>query len=126
MDPATNALSLRTVLRADAVTCLAMGALLALATGLVARLTGLSPDLVRGAGVLLVPIGLFMAVTAQQPAGSSLAAWLIVIGNAGWVAASAAVALTASALTPFGAFFIWGQAAIVALFAFLEWRALPR
>ncbi|MFC6759746.1 hypothetical protein ACFQFQ_09975 [Sulfitobacter porphyrae] len=73
---------LKTILLLDAATCLLMGLLLATASGFVCSITALPQTLLFCAGILLLPIGLFMAATAIWWPGSAAAVWLIIVGNA--------------------------------------------
>ena len=121
----TNRLSpaLRPLLLADAATCTAMGAVLALASGPLGRATALPPDLLFHAGLLLFPIAAFMAAVASRRAIHLGAARLIVLGNLGWVAGSLLLAgwVSPNAL---GTAFLLAQAMVVAALAWLEQAAL--
>lgn len=119
-----NATSIRRILRLDALTCLAMGALLILAGGNITALTGLPLVLVRGAGIALVPIALFMAATAIWWATNGLPVWLIILGNACWVAASLYVVTSVASITGFGVVFVLAQAVVVSAITVAEWRSI--
>lgn len=113
------------VLAADAVTCTLMGVLLTcLAPGL-AELLLLPESLLFYAGVALLPIALFMAVLSMQAVPSLAGVWLVIIGNAAWVAASVAV-LALTAPNALGVAFVVLQAAVVAAMAAAEWATRPR
>lgn len=114
---------LKTTLLLDAATCLLMGVLLAVVPGFVSGITALPQPLLFYAGALLIPIGLFMAATAFWWLGSTAAVWLIIVGNVGWVIASLALL---AIVTPngLGVAFILAQALVVAVFAWIEYRAL--
>lgn len=113
------------ILLVDAATCAAMALLLLLAAGPVAGLTAIPAPLLIFAGVALVPVALFMAAVARIGTGTPLAVWLVILGNAGWVAASLGL-FAFIAPNGLGTAFILAQAAVVARLAWLEhaaWRA---
>lgn len=112
---------LRTVLRIDAVTCVAMGLLTTLGSEVVAGLTGLPRALLVSSGLALLPIAAFMALVAARRPVWATGAWLVVAGNIGWVAGSLLLLATdAAAPNAFGTVFVVAQAATVALLATLE------
>lgn len=123
MPPTPSPLPLRRILLLDAATCAAMGAALALASGPVARLTRLPEPLLLGAGLALLPVAGVMALVALRRPGG-LAAWLVVLGNALWVAASLALLLGPVAPNALGVAFVLLQAAAVAGLAWVEALAL--
>ncbi|GLT10293.1 hypothetical protein GCM10007928_25250 [Sulfitobacter porphyrae] len=114
---------LKTILLLDAATCLLMGLLLATASGFVCSITALPQTLLFCAGILLLPIGLFMAATAIWWPGSAAAVWLIIVGNAGWVIASLGLLMIVTA-NGLGVVFVLAQALVVAVLAWVEYRAL--
>lgn len=118
---------LRTVLLIDAMTCVATGVLMAGAAGFVASLTQLPADLLFYAGASLFPIAAFMAFVATGGNLAPLGVWLVIIGNAAWVAGSLLL-LADSRLSPnaLGYAFVAVQAAAVALLAMLEYVGLRR
>ena len=113
------ALPLATVLRLDAVTCAAMGALLLAAAGPIAALTDLPETLLRGAGAALLPVAAFIGLVASGRLAGRWPVVLVVLGNLAWVVASLGVAamLGPNAL---GFAFLLAQAAVVMAFAVLE------
>jgi len=113
---------LRRILALDAATCTVMGLLLIFAAGPVSALTQISAPLLFWAGLLLLPIACFMALVARASQAPAWAVTFIVLGNLLWVIASFVLPLS-GAITPnvFGWIFILAQAAVVALFACLEW-----
>lgn len=114
---------LTTILLLDAATCLLMGLLLATASSFVCSITALPQPLLFCAGLLLLPIGLFMAATAIWWLGSAAAVWLIIVGNAGWVIASLGLLMIVTA-NGLGVVFVLAQALVVAMLAWVEYRAL--
>jgi hypothetical protein len=118
---------LRTVLLIDGATCVATGCLMVGAAGFLASLTQLPASLMLYAGLSLFPIAAFIAFIATRGGLAPLGVWLIILGNAAWVAASLWLLVDAS-LSPnvFGVVFILGQAATVALLTALEYLGLRR
>ncbi|PWR23906.1 hypothetical protein [Zavarzinia compransoris] len=115
--------SARSLLLIDAATCLAMGAILLAAGDAVAGLTALDPALLFWAGVLLLPIGAYMALAALGPRVAPFHLGVIVAGNFLWVLASVAVLAVGAANGP-GIAFVGVQAVAVAVLGGLELRAL--
>lgn len=119
--------SLQSTLALDAVTCGAMGILLVSASELISGITLVPASLLLWAGLLLLPIACFMALFTRTPVVPVWAVQIIVLGNVLWVLGS--VALPVLGLIPLNAFgwiFILAQAAVVAIFAGLEWFKRPR
>jgi hypothetical protein len=79
---------LRTVLLADAATCVATGLLTTAGSGLLAGLTHIPAGLLMAAGLSLFPIAAFIAFVAMRPATWPLGVWLVILGNIGWVIGS--------------------------------------
>jgi hypothetical protein len=119
--PKLNALSLKTLLAVDAVTCAAMGAALLVAAAPASAITQIPQALLQGAGLILLPIAAFMAVTSAFALSSRWAVGIVILGNALWVAASILLPLSGF-ITPnaLGWSFLIGQAVIVAIIAKLE------
>lgn len=120
-------LRFRTIVGLDAATCLVMAALLLGGGGVLSGFLGIPQGLLTGAGAILVPVALFMAAVAARPSAPLWAAGLVIVGNAGWVLASLALALGPFiAPTSLGLAFILAQAAVVALLAVVEYRTWGR
>ncbi len=117
----------RNVLKIDAASCLALGALMTLAGAQIASLTALPASFVVSAGLLLLPVGLFILVTAAQNRPTAAAVATIVVGNIAWVLASVAVA-SGVLLNPntLGVGLILIQAFAVAVLTVFEWRGMQR
>jgi len=115
--------SLRTILRIDAITCLAMGLALTAFAGALGGLLGLPTRLLVVAGLVLLPCAALMHVATHGSRPSRALAWLVIAGNIAWVIASIGVA---AMLAPnmLGVAFLLAQAAVVALLASLEYREL--
>ncbi len=112
---------LRRILAVDAVTCTAAGALMAFGAAILAPITGLPQPLLLWAGVILFPVAALMAFLSRRQTAPAALVWLVILGNAGWVAASIA-ALLLTQPTALGTAFVVAQAAAVAVLTVLEWR----
>ncbi|MGL4234756.1 hypothetical protein [Tabrizicola sp.] len=110
------------ILNFDALTCAAMGLFLLLGSGPIAGITAIPATLLFYAGAILIPIAIYMALVARAGTGSPLAVWLVILGNLGWVVASVAL-FGVIAPNGLGVALILGQAAVVGLLAWLEYRA---
>jgi hypothetical protein len=115
----TTATLPRLALAIDAATCAAMGALLAFFSAPLAGLLGLPAALLFYAGVALFPCAALMLMARRSRA----LAWLVVAGNAAWIAGSVVVLLVTSP-TALGYAFVIAQAAAVAVLAELEYMAI--
>lgn len=119
-----NPLSLKALLVLDALTCAAMGAALLVAAAPVGAVTQIPHALLQVAGLSLLPIAAFMAVTSAFVLTSRWAVGIVILGNALWVAASILLPLSGFiAPNALGWSFLLGQAAIVAWLAKLEFDA---
>jgi hypothetical protein len=117
----------RRVILVDAVTCVAMGLLLSLAANMLAPLLELPVLLLEYAGLSLLPIAAFMAWVATRSNLSRLSVWLVIAGNAVWVAGSALVLVSDwVSPNPLGQGFVIAQAATVVLLAGLEYMGLSK
>src|SRR5688500_9077094 len=79
---------LKRVLLLASASCLGMGAVLALGAGALSPLFGLNVALVQGAGLALIPIGLFMAWVGTRQATPALFVYAVIAGNLLWTAES--------------------------------------
>ncbi len=117
---------LRPLLWFDAATCAAMGLLLAFGSGPLSALLHLPAALLTEAGVLLLVFAPFVgwAATRADPAAP---ARLVIVCNAAWVLASAAV-IAGPWLQPaaLGTAFIAIQAIAVSAIALLQAAAVAR
>lgn len=114
---------LRTVLRVDAATCLAMGVLLVAAAAPLGAMLALPEPLLFWAGLLLFPCAALMAGAAAMQPPAPWLVWAVILGNAAWVLASIGV-LMLLAPNGLGITFVLAQAAVVAALAVLEHRAM--
>lgn len=120
--------SLRNLLVVDAGTCAALAAILLLAARPLGDLMDIPSALLIWAGFVLVPTAVFMATCAILSVTRAWGAWLVVLGNAGWVVVSLALPISGG-ISPniLGWTFIVAQSAAVSVLAVLEYRALrPR
>jgi hypothetical protein len=117
---------LKRVLMLDAASCLGMGALLAPAAGALSPLFGLEPSLLFGAGVALIPTGLFILWVATRAQIRPLFVYLVIAGNFIWVLESLLLVRGAAGITGLGTAFVVAQAAAVAGLALLEWIGVRR
>ncbi len=125
MITARFSLTLRRLLLLDAVTCLAMGIALIFANAPLAALTALPPDLLFGAGAVLLPCAAFMIVLASRVSPSPAGVRVVIACNVLWVLASLLLPLWPG-IDPnsTGLFGLFAQAAGVAVLAALEQFAL--
>lgn len=116
--------SLRNLLELDALTCSVMGAALIAASGPISAWTEVPAPLLFWAGILLLPIAAFMAVSAQLVPVPGWAANIVLFGNCSWVFASLALPL-AGLIHPnaFGWVVLVGQTGVVTLLALAEFMA---
>jgi len=121
----TQAQPVRTVLKLDALTCLAAGAVMSLGAVPLSAPLGLDPLLLLVAGCSLFPVAALFAWMAWTASLGPGLVRLAVVGNAAWVAASIAV-LVLAAPTSLGIAFVAAQALVVAVLAAMEHRLAPR
>lgn len=116
-------ITLQLILGFDAVTCALMGGALVTATEFISRITLINEQLLFWVGFSLFPIAAFMAFFSRKTLVPAWSIQLIVFGNILWVLASVALPVL-GIIYPnlFGFLFIFAQAAIVAVFATIEWR----
>ena len=117
---------LKLVLTADALSCLGMGAVLAAAAAPLADLFGLAGDLVSGAGLALLPAGLFILIVARRETVAPIFVYAIIVGNALWIAESLMLAANAPRITTIGTAFVLAQAAVVAILTAMETTGVMR
>ena len=119
-------LFLKRVLLMDAASCLAMGALLLVASGALSGMFGIDGRVLQLAGAILVPTGLFIAWTALRVPIAPVLVALIIIGNILWVAESFVVLGQTPGATAIGQAFVIAQAVAVAGLAALETLGILR
>ena len=118
---------LRNLLILDAVTCLAAGALMAVAGGYLASLLALPEPLLRYAGVFLIVFGGAVGLLARRARIPRAAVAAVIVCNALWAIESIAI-IPAGWVTPnaFGVAFVLAQAVWVAALAALQYGCLRR
>ncbi|MHA7774114.1 hypothetical protein [Roseibium sp. M-1] len=117
-------LNLKSLLVIDAATCLATGALLAVASGPISALTQIDASLLFWAGLFLFPVALFMGIFSRVGQVPGWAASIVIYGNLLWVLASVALpVLGLIAPNALGWTFLLAQAAAVTVLTLLEWQA---
>ena len=118
---------LRRVLLFDAVTCVAMGAVLLLLATTVEQMLAIPAIVSRGAAVVLLLFGIGVGYIATRDRLLRPAVHAIIALNALWAVASV-IALLFGWLTPNtpGQVFVVGQALAVAIIVWLEIIALQR
>jgi hypothetical protein len=112
---------LRRVLLLDSVSSGAMGILLLTCSGMLAGLLELPAELLREAGLVLVPFALAVGFLGTRSQLSRIAVWAVIGINAIW-AIDSVVLLFTGWVQPnlLGYAFVIGQAAFVAVMAELE------
>jgi hypothetical protein len=121
----SSTLFLRRILALDSLSCAAMGLLMALGAASLAPLFGLAEPLVRGAGLVLLPLAIFIFWMASRPAPPPALVWAVILGNVGWTAESFIV-LGQHHPTALGTAFVAAQAAAVLGLAALEYLGLRK
>jgi hypothetical protein len=118
---------LRATLRADAVTCAAMGLLMSLFPTALSDFLSLPTPLLFYSGLSLFPVSGFLLYVATRRKTAAPLIWAIVFGNALWTIDSILILLTGW-VTPntLGLYFVVLQAAGVAVFVALEILGLKR
>jgi hypothetical protein len=118
---------LRRALALDAAASGATALLMIAAASPLGGLLGLPADLLRGAGLVLVPYVALVIYTATRATVSRPAVWSIVVANVLWAAASALLLISGwVAPNGLGYAFVIGQAAVVALLGELQYMGLAR
>jgi hypothetical protein len=118
---------LRQVLLLDAVVSGATGLLLLLGAGFLTGLLALPVELLRTAGLLLLPFVAFVAYIATRTPFSRAGVWAVIGVNALWVLTSIGLLLSGwVAPNGLGLAFIIAQALVVGLFAELQVVGLRR
>ncbi len=119
---------LRYVLLADALSCLATGALQLALTDALAALLRLPAPLLLATGWFLLAYAAVVAFVATRDPIPRGPVWLFLAGNAGWAAGCIALLVSgAVAPTGWGTAWVLAQAVTVGLLAELQWMALrPR
>ena len=117
---------LKRVLVLDSASCLTTGALLTIGSASLEPLFGIDRAIIGGAGMALVPIGLFILWLGSRAGAPAGLVWAVILGNLLWTAESLILISSTNGITPLGTAFVSAQAAMVAGLAWLEWIGLRR
>lgn len=118
---------LRRVLAVDAISCVAMGAVMIAGASFAAPLLGVPATLLEGAGVALLPFAALVGWLASRETPPAAGVWAVIVINLLWVVDSLLLAAGAWASpTTLGIVLIVGQALVVATLAELEFVGLKR
>lgn len=118
---------LRWVLFTDAATCVATGLLMTIGSTVLAQFLGLPTELLRYAGLSLLPFAAFLLYLASRETFSQSMMWAVILLNALWTADSILLLLTGwVAPTELGFVFVVAQALGVAMLAGLEYFGLRK
>ncbi len=118
---------LRLALLGDAAASGATGLLMFAGAGPLASLLGLPQDLLRSAGLVLVPYAAFVARLGMREAPSRSLVWAVIAINVLWAAESLLLPLVGwVSPNQLGLAFIVFQAAVVSAFAAAQYAALRR
>jgi hypothetical protein len=118
---------LRQALLADAVTTAACAALMIAGAGFLEGLLGLPATLLRAAGLLLIPFVAYVVMLGFRERVSRGAVWSVIGLNALWVVDSVLLLVSGYvAPTGSGIAFVLAQAAVVAMYAELQFMGLRR
>ena len=118
---------LRNVLIADALSCLATGALQLMMPGPLSQWLNLPSMLLIATGLFLVGYALFVGLVATRDPLPRAMVWMFVAGNLGW-AAGCLLLLASGVIAPtsWGTAWILAQVATVVVLAELQWTGLRR
>jgi len=118
---------LRRVLIVDALTSGACGVAMFALADVFASLLQLPVELVREAGMILLPFAAFVGFVASRQAPARIAVWAIIALNIVWVVDSVLLLFTGwVAPNVLGYVFVIAQAAMVLVLADLEYMGLKR
>jgi hypothetical protein len=117
---------LKRVLILDSVSCLSMGALLVAGGDGFAQLLALPTALAVGAGLVLLPLGLFILWLGTRTSAPPALVWLVILGNVVWSVESFVTAFATPGISTFGTSFVLGQAGAVLALAALEYFGVQK
>lgn len=118
---------LRQALLADAATSGACGLFMMLGAGLLEPMLGLPGTLLRISGLILLPYAALLAYLATRPALPRMGAWAVILGNVLWAIDSALLLMSGWVHpTSAGYAFVIAQAAVVVMYAELQFMGLRR
>ena len=114
---------LRTVLKLDAASCLAMAAIVIPLSDMLSQPLGIEAAALGGAAAAL-PIGLFILWLGTRREAPAALVVLVIAGNIAWAVASFAAAGSVPAITFLGQAAVGGQGLAVLVLAIAEWAGL--
>lgn len=116
---------LRRALLADALASGAVAVLLVAVPSLLEGLLAIPATFLRWAGLILIPYVLLVALLGTRDTIAPGLAWMVVLANVAWVAASVLV-LVMKSIEPntLGLLFVLGQAAVVAALGAAQFAGL--
>ena len=118
---------LRRVLIVDALSSGAMGVAMFALADVFANLVQLPVELVREAGIILLPFAAFVGFVASRREPARIAVWTIIALNVVWVVDSIVLLFTGwVAPNALGLTFVVAQAAVVLVLADFEYMGLRR
>ena len=118
---------LRWVLFIDAASCVATGLLAMIGSSALEQFLGLPRELMRYAGVSLLPFAAFLVYLATRETFSQAMVWAVILLNALWTVDSVLLLLTGWVdPTALGYGFVVAQALGVAILAALEYVGLRK
>lgn len=115
---------LRTVLKLDAASCLAMATIVIPLSGMLSESLGIEAAALTAAAAALIPIGLFVLWLGTRREAPAALVVLVIAGNIGWAVASFAAAESVPAITFLGQAAVAGQGLAVLVLAIAEWAGL--
>lgn len=115
---------LRTVLKLDAASCLAMAAIILPLSGMLSETFGIEAAALSAAALALIPIGVFVLWLGTRRETPAALVVLVIAGNLGWAIASFAAAGSVPAITFLGQAAVAGQGLAVLVLAIAEWVGL--
>jgi hypothetical protein len=117
----------RRILTADAIISGTSGVIMLAGSGFLEELLGVPATLLRYAGASLLPFAVLVTWLARRDDVSIAGVWAVIAANALWALDSVVLLLTGwVAPTALGYAFIVFQAAVVALFAELQYVGIRR
>ena len=118
---------LRRVLIVDALSSGAMGVAMFVLADVFASLLQLPVELIREAGIILLPFAAFVGFVASRPEPARIAVWIVIALNLMWVVDSIMLLFTGwVAPNGLGLAVVIAQAAAVLVLADLEYMGLRR
>ena len=115
---------LRTVLKLDAASCLAMAAIVIPLSGMLSEPLGIEAAALSAAAAALIPVGLFVLWLGTRRQAPAALVTLVIAGNVAWAVASFAAAGSVLAITFLGQVAVAGQGLAVLVLTIAEWAGL--